>query len=275
MGQFSKMDEKVLIRQGKPVNCLGLTFYPIQMCHYELFLLCKNALAVRLSTLPVKYAIKDYVNAIFALEVDSAKENKSVGGIFGKILELWKLSLRIDDFGGEDIFKDTLRFRKTADGGLEIDRFVVTQENKTVEISAEEFSTKVRNLIAMQNGIELPDENQSADLARAQEQMHELRSSGIKLNQSVDSLISSVAYLSRVRERDIDEWTVLEFENRRKSIERDKKYTLYGQAEMSGMVSFKKGNPYTSWCYDTIDESAGTMSLSELQKQNGDIAVKE
>ena len=88
MGQFSKTDEMVLIRQGKPVNCLGLTFYPIQMCHYELFLSCKNALAVRLSTLPVQYAVKDYINAIFSLEINSSKEKRETGGIFARILTL-------------------------------------------------------------------------------------------------------------------------------------------------------------------------------------------
>lgn len=275
MSQFSKMDEMILIRQGKPVNCLGLTFYPIQMCHYELFLMCKSALSVRLSTLPVKYAIKDYINAIFSLEIDSSKEGREIGGIFSRIITLLKLSLRIDNFGGKSFFKDNVIFRKVNKNEIEIDRFILTQDKKTVEISALDFSTKIRSLIAKQNGIELPDENDSADLVRAQEEMNKLRRSPIKLNQSNDSLISSVAYNSRVREKEIYDWTILEFENRKNAIERDKNYMLYAQAEMSGMVTFKNGNPYPSWCYDAIDESAGTMSLSKLQQQNGNISIKE
>lgn len=275
MGQFSNTDERILIRQGKPVSCLGLTFYPIQMCYYDIFLLCKEALTVRLSTLPVKYAVKDYINAIFALEIDSARQKQQIGGIFGKILTLLKLSLRIDSFGGEDLFKDNLRFRKGADETLEIDKFIVTQNNETVELSVLDISTKIRSLIARQNGIELPDENESVDLAKAQAEMNELKNGAVKLNSSIETLISSVAYNSRVSEREISDWTILEFENRRKAIERDKRYMLYSQAEMSGMVSFKKGNPYPSWCYDTIDETAGTMSLSQLQEQNGDIGFKE
>ncbi len=138
-----------------------------------------------------------------------------------------------------------------------------------------DISTKIRSLIARQNGIELPDENESVDLAKAQAEMNELKNGAVKLNPSIDTLISSVAYNSRVSEREISDWTILEFENRRKAIERDKRYMLYSQAEMGGMVSFKKGNPYPSWCYDTIDETAGTMSLSQLQEQNGDIGFKE
>lgn len=269
MGQFSKMDEVVAIRQGKPVPCMGLIFYPIQMRHYEMFLMCKNALALRLSTLPVKYAIKDYLNAIFSLEIDASKEKRETAGFFYRVIKLLELSLRIDNLNGKDFFKKTVRFRKGANGDLEIDSLTLTQDGKTVVIPVVEFSTKLRSLIARQNGIEIPDENENVELVKSVQEMGELKGSTIKLNQSIDSLIASVAYNSKISEREIDDWTVREFENRRKAIERDKKYTLYGQAEMGGMVSFKKGNPYPSWCYDSVDESMGTMSMSALAEQNG------
>ena len=273
MGQFSKVDRSVLIRQGKPIEESGLTFYPIQMCHYETFLICKNALAVRLSTLPVKYAIKDYINAVFTFEVDSLKEKRGTAGIFSRILELLRLSLRIDDLGGKNFFEKNVLFRQV-NGCLEIDRLKLTQNNKTVEVPIRDISTKVRVLIAEQNGIELPDENINAELEKAQEELSKIKSGQVKLNQNIGSLISSVAYNSKVSEREIDDWTILEFENRRKAIDRDKKYMLYGQAEMSGMVTFKKGNPYPSWCYDSIDDSMGTMALSALAEQNGNAEMK-
>ena len=166
------------------------------------------------------------------------------------------------------------KFKKINDEEIEIDRLIVAQNGKVVEIPAIELSTTVRELIAEQNGIELPDENINAELEKAKEELSQLKNSQIKYNPSISDLISSVAYNSRVREREIDDWTVLEFENRRKAIERDKKYMIFGQAEMSGMVTFKKGNPYSSWCYDSIDESMGTMALSALAAQNGDANIK-
>lgn len=273
MGQFSKTDRTVRIRRGEPIDELGLTFYPIQMCHYEEFLMCKDALTLRLSTLPVKYAVKDYLNAIFALEVDSIKGKNENVGLFTRSIDLLMLSLRIESDIKHFIEKQIL-FRKVGKADFEIDRILVIQNNKTVEITAMEFSTTLRELIAEQNGVELPDENLNTELVKGQEELGELKASKIKLNASIDSLISSVAYNSKVREREIDDWTVREFENRRKAIERDKKYTLFGQAEMSGMVSFKNGNPYPSWCYDSIDESMGTMTTTALAKQNGNIGVK-
>ena len=273
MGQFSKTDRKVLIRQGKPIKELGLTFYPIQMCHYEEFLMCKDALTLRLSTLPVKYAVKDYLNAIFALEIDSVKDKGENVGLFSRAITLFMLSLRIEG-SIKDFIEKQISFRQVSKDDFEIDRILVAQNKQTVEIKSIDFSTKLRTLIAEQNGVELPEEDLNTDLVKGQEELAELNGSKVKLNTSIDSLISSVAYNSKVSERDIDDWTVREFENRRKAIERDKKYTLYGQAEMGGMVSFKNGNPYPSWCYDSIDESMGTMSTSALAKQNGNVAMK-
>lgn len=273
MGQFSTTDRKVLIRQGKPIEELGLTFYPIQMCHYEEFLMYKDALTLRLSTLPVKYAVKDYLNAIFALEIDSVKNKGENIGLFTRVIAIFMLSLRID-CSIKDFIEKRIKFRRFGKDDFEIDRIVVSQKEETVEITAIEFSTKLRKLIAEQNGVELPEEDLNTDLIKSQKELSELKNSEIKLNTSIDSLIASVAYHSKISEREIDDWTIREFENRRKAIERDKKYTLYGQAEMGGMVSFKKGNPFPSWCYDSIDESMGTMSTSALAKQNGNVGIK-
>lgn len=268
MGQFSNVDRITLIRRGEPIKELGLTFYPIQMCHYEKFLMCKDALSLRLSTLPVKYAIKDYLNAIFGLELDSLKGNGENLGLFTRAITLFMLSLRIECTPKEFV-ENNIFFKKISDSDFEIEKLKVTQNDKTVEISSIDFSTNLRTLIAQQNGVELPEENLNSDLVKGKEELLELNSSKTKLNTSIDSLISSVAYNSHVREIEIDEWTVREFENRRKAIERDKRYMLYGQAEMGGMVTFKKGNPYPSWCYDSIDESMGTMTTSALVEQNG------
>lgn len=274
MGQFSKMDRKSLVRQGKPVECLGLTFYPIKMYHYDDFLASKDALVLRLGTLPVKYAIKDYLNAIFSLEYDAVQGNGVGIGLFNRAISLLLMSLRIDvnlkEFIGKQVF-----IRQVGENDFEIDHIVVIQNNIRVEITPQDFSSQIRPLIAEQNGLELPNESDNAELVKAQEELTELNNSTKRLKQSTTSLIASVAYNSKVGEREIDEWTVREFENRRSAIERDKRYTLYSQAELSGMVSFKNGNPFPSWCYDTIDDTMGTMALSSLGNAIGGATQKQ
>ena len=87
-------------------------------------------------------------------------------------------------------------------------------------------------------------------------------------------MLSSVAYLSHVREKEIYQWTIREFENRKQAIDRDKRYTIYAQAEMSGFVKFKKGNPFPSWCFDKKQNQIGAMSMQEVQKKFGNVKQK-
>lgn len=270
MSQLSQWGKKQRIRQGKPIEMLNLTFYPIKMSFYEQFLTCKDALIIRLGTLPVKYQMKDYLNAIFSLEIDETIKNGAGSGLFSRLLLLMSLSLRIDDFDLKEYMKGENIVIKQVGKDLEIVRFKMTQGDNVAEITPQDFSALIRPLIADQNGLELPDDSENEELVLAQKQLQEMQSGNqVKLKTDLGSLVSSVAYFSKVSEREIDDWTIREFENRYKAIDRDKKYTLYGQAELSGMVTFKKGNPFPSWAYDSIDESMGTMSASDLGKQFG------
>ena len=156
---------------------------------------------------------------------------------------------------------------ESKDGDVKIAKIAVTQNGKTVEITPRQFSSKIRPLIAAQNALELPNEKENIDLVRAAEKRKEIENRGkLQLKFSIDDLISSVAYQSRVTEKEIYEWTVREFENRKKAISRDKQFMLCGQAEMSGMATFSKGNPAPSWYFDVVDDSLGTVSFDELQK---------
>lgn len=261
---FNELEKRIAIRSGSPVPLLGLTFYPITMLHYEEFLACKDAIILRMTTLPVKYMSKDYLSAIFAFELDSIKEKNSSVGLFQKALRLFQLSLRIN----ENILENRSIVYEEKNGEIRIKELLVKQNGNTIHIKPFEFSTKIRQLIAEQNGLKLPDESENLDLVLANEQRKRLKQSNVRLDENVEDLIASVAYQSKCREQDVLQWTVREFELRKNAIDRDKNFMLYGQAEMSGMVTFKKGNPAPSWYFDILDDSLGTMSLSELSFGN-------
>ena len=41
---------------------------------------------------------------------------------------------------------------------------------------------------------------------------------------------------------------------------------MFGQAELSGMVKFSKGNPFPSWCFDRNENgSAALISFGEMR----------
>lgn len=266
--------ERHSYRRGLPVSALGLTFYPITMAHYEAFLYCKDAVTLRLASLPVQFISMDYMTALFAIDQEEKFNAKFGGNMFAKAIKLLYLSLRIE--GENRNLIEDLQF-EPQNGKLNLKGIKVTQEGATVVITTREFSDVVRPIIAGLNGLQLPDESHNIELVKANEQRNAiLQMQGqTALKANTDDLIASVAYLSHVSEREINGWSIREFENRKRAIDRDKKYMLYGQAEMSGMVSFKKGNPAPSWCFDKIDDMLGTMSLDDLGKQTQGIQQKQ
>lgn len=265
MPTLQKKDRKLLVRTNQPIEYKGMLFYPLTMQYYEEFAILKNSLTIRLSTLPVKYMSRDYLSALFSLELDNKLATGQALGIVEGLLRFLYRALRVD----YDPIKATEQIVLSTKGQeIVIEHITVWQEGKEHQIKPIDFSFGIRKILADQNGIDLPREDENPELIKSYEQKKALTSSNVELNINNDDLIASVAYNSHVREMEIyQEWTIREFEFRRRAIDRDKKYLMYGQAEMSGMVTFKKGNPVPSWTYDVIDNALGTMSMSELKEQ--------
>lgn len=269
-------ERRLRIRRGEPIRECGLDFYPITMDHYEDFTQCKDALTIRQSTLPVRYVSMDYLSAIFAMELDSVREGDGkTGGMFFRLMRLLGLSLRIEMTAEQ--LNESIYYRSLGNGAIAIEYIALEQPDdedglRKVQLTPFQFSTSVRPLIAAQNQITLPDESENAELVEAYELKKQIESKGKNLKMDLDDLVSSVAYLSHVSDAEIMNWNVRDFENRRRAIERDKRYTLYSQAELGGMVTFKNGNPFPSWCFDALDDSLGTTATTELAKTLSGVA---
>lgn len=264
MSNMSQRERKARIRKGLPIEALGLLFFPITMADYEEFLECKNALAIRLTSLSkvnIEYLSMPFLSALWAMDLDSVKTTGKAIGMFERVIRLLYLSLRLG-YDSQNAFGKIYWERENPRQLTHIE--VEQTDGEPVKISPVDFTTIIRPLIAEQNGIELPDESSNTDLLETEQEMSNAEQSKLKFD--LDNLISSVAYLSHTDERTVDEWTVLQFERRNKAIQRDKQFTLYGQAELSGMVSFKNGNPYPSWCFDRTDNlSPALLNLDEMQ----------
>ena len=258
-------ERKARTRKGLPIEALGLQFYPITMADYEEFLECKNALAIRLTSLAkmnIEYLSMPFLSALWAMEIDSMKATGKAIGMFERVIRLLYLSLRLK-YDSEKVFNHIYCKGETRN----LSHIEVKQDDDNiVKISPTDFTVAIRPLIAEINGIELPDESFNPELV--EEEYNLAQENEGKLKFDIDTLIASVANASRLREREIDEWTVTEFERRRQAIERDKQYMLYTQAEMSGMVKFNKGNPCPSWCLDKQDGLSPALKTAEELKGN-------
>ncbi len=259
---LTKRERKARIRRGQPIEALGLQFYPITMADYEEFLECKGVLALRMTSLAkqsFEYITMPFLSALWAVDYDTARATGKPVGMTGRALLLLCLSLRLGQ-DEQNKLNDVYCDRSNPRNLLYIE---VTQDGKTVQITPVDFTTTVRPLIAEQNGIELPDESFNPELV--EEEQNIAQEKAAKLHFDIDTLIASVAHASGMRECDIDEWTVTEFERRRQAIDRAVNYSIYTQAEMGGMVKFPKGNPYQSWCFDS------EKGLSPALKTTGEL----
>lgn len=137
--------------------------------------------------------------------------------------------------------------------------YTAVSENPIAILKPNDFNQIRKALLAM-NGEQIPDESENPELLRALAE--KAQQNAPQLNIQYGDLLASVAYASHIRVKDLLDWSVYEFEMRRRAIDRDKKYMVYGTGEMSGMVSWKNGNPYPSWCFDR-EEDAGSLFVSE------------
>lgn len=271
MGKAMRSEKKSKIRRGEPIEALGLTFYPIKMSQYEEFLDCRDAWCTRLSTLPMPYYSMSFLSALWALDVDSFERNGKPIGLFQRVIRLLCLSLRLEY--SAELLREIVYI---GESGRELHHLKLQQGGNAVEVTPREFANHIRPLVAQQNGLKLPDESDNPDIVQAEEMMARDALKKSKLDYDTDTLIASVAYLSGVQERALEEWTVLQFEKRAEAIERDKRFMLYGQAELSGMVKFPKGNPFPSWRYDSKQQSAALIDINEVeQKHRGIGSVKQ
>lgn len=263
---YSKADILRAAKSGIPIRYRTLYIYPLTVNDYELLWGCESALTIRLSTLPVTYAMKSYPEALFAIAV--LGENVEVNGEivarpndWVRFLSLLCASCRIPlnamraciGFNVDNRDKTKLRsvsIRQTA------------ENEEVVELLDTNDLSEIRRIIAEMNGRKLPDESENAELAQAEVDM---RTSDAKLlDYNLDSLLASVARDQRVRIRDLYEWTIYEFELIRSAIERERRFTVFGIGENSGMVKFPKGNPYPSIFFDKPADISGVINASEF-----------
>ncbi|MBQ8497546.1 MAG: hypothetical protein IJ489_08850 [Clostridia bacterium] len=253
------MNERTLaIRRGLPVTVSGITLYPVLMTHYEEFLSCKDVFSMRLSSLPAAYASMDYLSALYRMDYDFSHITGNQTGIFERALQMYALSMRISSEEMANGIRVRMRDEEPVFEGLDIGG---------VLLSSFQLSTRFREIIAEQNGILLPNESDNAEIMESYKWKQKKEAVASRLRVSLDDLIASVAFQSRLREADILDFTVHEFERRRNAIDRDKRYSLYTGAELSGFIKFKNGNPAPSWCFDLEDGGLGTVATAEITKK--------
>lgn len=272
MGQF--FDKAVVRRtalKNEPYMYEGLYFYPITVERYEMFLACESALTIRLSMLPAIYAAKPYASAIFAMQVASMMQDDKDGQIsryWTMFLQLMVMSLRIPFEESQYAIKMLVNPNDATD----LKALVITQ---ITEMDGEVLTRlnpsqlgHIRELIALMNGRELPDEADNTELVQADMDIRMMNQT-FDLDVNIDDMKATVAMNQKMRMKDLDDWTILEFDLLKQAIEREKHFMVYGIGEASGMVKFKNGNPVPSLFFNKKKESLAVISANAFQQRVG------
>ena len=228
--------------KDEPIEVHSLQLYPITMENYTVFRACRPALLMRLGALPAVYAVMPFISALYAMDFDSIERTGKAGGGLASMMALLCLAMRLP----VEYATELIKFTVDPENPRNLKKISINQAEMRVTITPTQFGD-IRRVIAIQNGEELPDESENPELVEALNE--KARLTGPALEENIFDLISSVAYKSHLRPKEIMDWTIREFEYRRRAIEREDSHLICAVLEANG-ATFKKGNPTPSWCYD-------------------------
>lgn len=246
-------DKATAILKYEPIELNGLVYYPLKVVDYEKWQAIKPVLTLRQGTLPAVYACMTYLQCVWALQYDALKQGNTQSNLWDILACLMFLSLRLSD-------GDMIQPIGNPEDPRTVSAMRIVKNGKQFDIGAMDFA-HVRKLIADQNGAELPDEAANPDLIEAAQDMNR---SNTRLKDDLGDMLTSVSSVRNIRRADILEWTVKEFDDEVRAINRRFGFFLASIAESQG-AKFTKGNPHPTWILEKDkDEYAGLISLEKL-----------
>ena len=249
MGQTPKLNR--LIIWGEPEERFGLTFYPLTMEKYELWLTQNGALTMRMSTLPARYAVRPYIDALYMMAV----ENKDLRYFGFKLLMALALGIP------EENAMSAIREQATSTGL----KCLTVRWGENITALLPHQVDVIRKVIVQQNGASLPDESENAEIVEAENDLKNMNGmNDLDLNMNVE--IESVAAASGLRKQDIKNMTILEYTGLKTAHTRRMNYLICAIAEANG-INFKGVNPVPTWLYNRLDPTHGLINLNNWDRQ--------
>lgn len=241
----------------QPVNFEGIMLYPIKVRDYEAFGNARPALDFLQQSLPVRYLSMPLLSAFYAMDVENSLNGEQPEGLFLRAMLFLVLSLR---YQPELPVKDRLHeflsgVYSSADDQTVLKRIEFEQNGVTKEITPIMFS-RMRSVLAAQNGIELLSADANPELVEAERDLAELN--GPEIDYNLQSLLSLVSALSHAEESEIYDWPILKLNRRRDAYERVLQFLLCGLASANG-AQFKGGNPVPSPIYARKEQTSNAL----------------
>lgn len=255
------------IDKDEPITIEGFTLYPILMSDYRRFMAARSVLLIRQGSLPAEYAVMRYLNALYAMDYDAVKETGKPAGFIAGALEMLAMAMRFP----VSAFVRRTMIRTSPQDGRRLEALDIRAGEAILHLTPAVFD-RLRPIIAEQNGLELPDESENADLVEAEEDIAAANALTAATAYDINAELAAVARDQRIRRAELMDYTIKEYTELKAAIERDKLFTIYKTAELSGTVKFTKGNPVPSWCYDRREKANSMIPMAQFMAEHGSVA---
>lgn len=262
---------KKAVGRCEPIETDGLTLYPIEMEEYEEFTSARPAIEVMQQTFPAKYAVMPLLSAFYAMDFDAIMDGQPPIGWLQHALLFFALALRL---GRGEEPQERLRHFKLEiepDDQRKLKRVVFSGKDGNEHSITPILFSKLRPVLAAQNGIELVSESENPELIEAERDLAAAKAPHLKLD--IYDAVATVSLWSHCDETEINGWPILKFERRRRALQRSLDYTICAINEGAG-CTYKGGNPVPSLFFDREKmDSSALMPLSNFAGGQGEKAV--
>ena len=254
----------------QPIETDGLKLYPVLVREYEHFLIARPALEILHQSLPVAMMRVPLLSALYQMDYEAVLKGQPALGLFSRAILLLALAMRLGE--GKEIEERTRQFQIMVDpkSPATLQRLRFTDENgEEKEITPAQFA-KLRQIIALQNGVKLASDMANPDLVKAEK---DIASAGdMKLDANIEDWISAVSALTGVSEEEIDEWPILKFQKRSDTFQRILAYLVCGIGECSG-ATWKGGNPNPHPFFARLKDGSGVLTALGGEKKPSQAAI--
>ena len=259
MDDIPKRIKKQIVRY-EPVETEGLTLYPILVDEYEEFLISRSAIEFIHQALPMSMVNIPLLQAYYLLDSQSISDEKIPTGLMARSVLFLALALRIGQ--GLPVEKRIGLFRPRVNEQGKLKSVMFTPDGEEIcEITPAMFQ-RLRPILAAQNGLKIPEEDANPELVAAEEELAKKKAPELEMNP--ESLISAVAALSGVDEKDVYDWPIAKLQSRQRALHRAIDYIICGVGEAQG-TKWKKGNPCPHPFFDRRKEgSAAKVALTDF-----------
>lgn len=260
------------IRKYEPIEIDGLTLYPITVDRYEEFLFARRSLDFLQQSLPVNLMSVPLLDAYYRMDIQAVENGEPGSGLFTAAIMLLGLALRLTPNGDAEQILNS--FQIVADRNdtsrLKCLRFTLNGE-EIHQITPVQF-TRLRPILAAQNGVELESTDANPELIEAD---HDLAvKNAPDLEMSVEAMVNAAALLTGKDEGEIMDWAILKLENRLSSAKKFFDYMICGIGAAQG-TSWTGGNPSPHpWFERKKEKDGGLISVEKFANGQGLQAIR-